>query len=113
MVTICLRLELASDILEIESRIKKSKNQTDDFGADQDNVREESSKKSTVTPHNTPVVTMLSNSHAAKKNIIVQNGSQKISLLADGEIDKFKNIDEIVDSFITVFKDFTKERVLD
>jgi hypothetical protein len=101
-------LELASDILEMESRIKKSKtNKNDDDDNIQDNTNKEDSDKKHSGNH------INSNHASAKKNIIIQSGNQKISLLTDSDIEKFKNIDQVIESFTTMLKDISRERVLD
>jgi hypothetical protein len=96
-------IELANDVFEIESRIKKSKE------GDNGNIND--FEKPTVTPHNTPVASVINRS--TKKNIIIQSGSLKSSLLVEGDLDQFKNIDEVVDLLISQVEGMSRDRVLD
>jgi hypothetical protein len=98
-------IELANDIIEMESRIKRSKE-------GEGYVTKEESDKKPVTPHNTPVPSVFHKA-VAKKNIIIQSGNQKSNLLAEGDIEQFKHIDEVVECLTSKVENISRERALD
>jgi hypothetical protein len=92
-----ITIELANDIQEIKSRIKKSKEGDNPTAVD------------STLPQNTPSTTI----SKLKKNIIIQSGNQKSSLLAEGDLEQFRHIEEVLESLTSKDEKLTKERALD
>jgi hypothetical protein len=83
-----------NDIHEIESRIKKSKGEPTTENYSNNNINNEKP--------------------TSKKNIVIMNGNQRTTLLSEGENEKMKSIDEIVDAFLKIVNGgMSRERVLE